>query len=275
MKTISQQEMWKTIPMGGIKLLNVETKSRASEAKWIIEMMTNVNFKSNFDIFKSLIGTQKGGICGKDIIFLEKSYFQRQLKTNSKFYKEALLAMTDYEIKKGIQSIDSWDNEHIFYNPLFRTIVGEDEKAIKPTKYLEKNKIFTFGQLLQEKAKEIQKIPHKQQLTNLLDIIQIFAFARKEDSLIKRNGGEEVKFTEITQKILYEEAIFGKSKAHHSEIKWFHKLSTSIDWEDTWKAVHNFLNKNQTKTIIWQQIHLQHYTQYSYNKWHKKVFSLQ
>ena len=152
-KTISQQEMWKTFPMGGIKLLNVEIKSQTSKAKWLIEIVTNVNFKINLDIFNYLIGSQNGGISGKDIIFLEKSYFQRQLKTNSKFYKEALLSMTDFEIKKGIQNIHSWDNEHIFYNPLFRTISGEDEKTLKPTKYLEKNKVFTFGQLLQEKAK--------------------------------------------------------------------------------------------------------------------------
>ena len=39
---------------------------------------------------------------------------------------------------------------------------------------------------------------------------------------------------------------------------------------DVWNAVHNFLNTNQTKTIIWEQIHLHYYTQYSYNKWHKK-----
>ena len=111
-------------------------------------------FKINLDIFTYLIGSQSGGISGKDIIFLEKSYFQRQLKTNSKFYKEALLSMTAFEIKKGIQDIDSWDNEHIFYNPLFRTISGEDEKTLKPTKYLEKNKVFTFGKLLQKKQKK-------------------------------------------------------------------------------------------------------------------------
>ena len=31
----------------------------------------------------------------------------------------------------------------------------------------------------------------------------------------------------------------------------------------------NFLSSNDTKTKIWQQIHLNFYTQYSYNKWHK------
>ena len=33
--------------------------------------------------------------------------------------------------------------------------------------------------------------------------------------------------------------------------------------------MHNILSTNETKTIIWQQLHLNFYTQYSYNKWHK------
>ena len=37
-----------------------------------------------------------------------------------------------------------------------------------------------------------------------------------------------------------------------------------------WNTVHNILITNETKTVIWQQIHLNFYTQYSYNKWHKK-----
>ena len=216
------------------------------------------------------MGTQKGGISGKDIIFLEKSYFQKQLKTNSNFYKEALLAMADFETKKGIQNLDMWDNEHIFYNPLFRISLGDDEKTLRPTKYCEKNKIYTFGQLLQEKAREIKKLPFQRQLTKILDGIQIYACARKEDTLIKTNGGQELNFKEITQKILYEEALFARCIVHHSEVKWVDKLNTSITWGDVWNAVHNFLNTNQTKTIIWEQIHLHYYTQYSYNKWHKK-----
>ena len=36
----------------------------------------------------------------------------------------------------------------------------------------------------------------------------MYGFARKEDTLIKTNGGQEFEFAEVTQKILYEEAIF-------------------------------------------------------------------
>ena len=36
-----------------------------------------------------------------------------------------------------------------------------------------------------------------------------------------------------------------------------------------WHSVHNPLSTEDTKTLIWEQIHLNMYTTYSYNKWHK------
>ena len=32
--------------------------------------------------------------------------------------------------------------------------------------------------------------------------------------------------------------------------------------------MHNYLSSNKTRTAIWEQLHLNFYTQYSYNKWH-------
>ena len=91
--------------------------------------------------------------------------------------------------------------------------------------------------------------------------------AKKDDILIMNN--EDVKFVNVTHKHLYETAIHQLSRFHHSEVKWFIKLNSIIRWPDVWETVHNFLSANKTKTIIWQQIHLNFYTQYSYNKWHK------
>ena len=67
--TISQEEMWKTKQYGGIKLVNLQIKSETSKAKWLVEIATNPHLKINLDIFTNLIGTQKGNISGKDIIF--------------------------------------------------------------------------------------------------------------------------------------------------------------------------------------------------------------
>ena len=73
--------------------------------------------------------------------------------------------MTNLEIRKGIQDIKKWDKEHIFYNPLFLT---EDGKTLSITKYCEKNNIYIFEQLLDEKVKESMKQPFDKVLTNML-----------------------------------------------------------------------------------------------------------
>ena len=75
----------------------------------------------------------------------------------------------------------------------------------------------------------------------------------------------------ITQKQLYEDAILRTSRDHIHQYKWATKLNTLILWEEVWDSVHKFPLSNKTKSIIWEQIHLNFYTQYSYNKWHGKT----
>ena len=184
-QTISQEEMWKTCEYGGIKLVNIKIKSGTSKAKWLVDLATNENFKLNLDIFATLLGTQKGGINGRDIFFLLKSYFQNHLKTESKFYKEALLSLAQLEIKKGIQDIHAWDHEHIFFNPIFLT---EQGKTLIITKHCEQNKVYKLDQLLEEKVKENFKSPFNKILTNMLTKIKISTSVPKEDTFVKSNG---------------------------------------------------------------------------------------
>ena len=258
--TIAQKEMWKVKYHGGIKLINIQIKSETLKAKWMIEMATNPDLKLNLDIFTALIGNQKGNICGRDLIYLQKSYIRCQLKTESIFYKEAFSAMENFETRKGIKEIQHWDREHLFYNPL----VTKENGIVWPlTKYCEKNKIYTLEQLLEEKAKERRKLPFDKVLTNMLHKILLNTSVRKEDILVTRNG-EEIKLAQITQKQLYEEALLNINRDHHSQVKWIQTLDTSIMWEEVRKTVHNFFSTNKTKTTIWQQIHLNFYTQFSY-----------
>ena len=264
--TISQEEMWKTKQNGGIKLINVQIKSETSKAKWLVEIVTNPHLKTNLDIFTKLMGTQKGNISGKDLIFKKKSYFKNQLKTESSFYKEALFSLAQFETKKGIQDIQRWDKEHIFYNPLFTQRNG---KLLTLRNYCEKNNVYILEQLFEEKVKESRKLPFDKVLTNLLSNIVLDTSVLKEDILITSNG-EEIKFTQLTQKKLYEETPTVIGGDHHSQVKWVEKLNTPIKWDDVWKTVQNMFSTNRTKDVIWKQIHLNFYTQYSYNKWHKK-----
>ena len=73
----------------------------------------------------------------------------------------------------------------------------------------------------------------------------------------------------ISQKELYEDAKL--STEHIYQIKWFDQLQIPIVCEEVWNTVHNFLLSNKTRTLIWEQLHLNFYTQYSYNKWHGKT----
>ena len=86
--TIAQREMWKTKENGGLKLINIQLKSGVAKAKWLIEMMSDEKLASNLAIFTRLIGQQKGHIEGRDLMFLQKSYFKRHLLIKSDFYKE-------------------------------------------------------------------------------------------------------------------------------------------------------------------------------------------
>ena len=95
----------------------------------------------------------------------------------------------------------------------------------------------------------------------------VLQFTQRFDVLTLING-DEVPFTAVTEKILYEEAIMQKLRAHHSQEKWGNELRLPFVWEDVWTSIHNQLSTNETIDVIWRQVHLNFYTQYSYNKWH-------
>ena len=263
--TIEQKEMWKTKAQGGIKLINVQIKSKVPKVKWLIDLITEEHLQLNLKIFKTLIGTQKGKISGKDLLFLSPSYIRKQLRTECKFYKEALLAMSGYDTLKGIKTVEDWDKEHIFYNPLF---LNKEGKTIASTKYCEDRNIHIFEHLLQEKVKESRKQPFNKTIVNICNKILLCTSVKQED-IMTLNNGKNIKFNYVTEKVLYEEALMQIQRDHHSQGKWVLQLQSPIVWEEVWKNVHNVLSYNKAKNTIWEQIHLNFYTQYSYNKWHK------
>ena len=262
--TIAQKEMWKIKSHGGCKLVNIQVKSETSKAKWLMEIATKPQFKVNLELFSLLVGAQKGAIRGRDIMFLDKTYMTRNLKIDSPFYNEALNAVAMFERRKRIFCITDWDNEHLFYNPLIRDRYGN---MLKETNYLSKKGVSKFGQLLEEKSKFVNNIPSDVKVTTLADNIVLDTNVEKYDQLFLGNGGEQKKMSTITQKELYEDAIFRISRDHSYQAKWLDKLNIMILFEEVWDSVHNPLSSNQTKTTIWEQIHLNFYTQYSYNKW--------
>ena len=263
--TVAQKEMWKTKHNGGLKLVNIQLKSETSKAKWLFEIASKENRVTNLNVFTRLMGTQRGNIKGTDLLFLHKPYFTRSLKTSSPFYKEALLAISLFTRKKGILDIDKWDTEHIFYNPLF---LNENEKPFILTKHFDEKKVYTLGQLLEENGKMRMRLPYDKVLVKLYNKIHMAITPRYDE--IELSDGSPLVFDAVTQKALYEEALMKTCFDHHSPVKWASRLGdTVIQWDLFWKNLHeNYLLSNRVKTTIWQQLHLNFYTQFSYNKWH-------
>ena len=192
------------------------------------------------------------------------------MKVEDPFYKEALQSLSMFRRRKGIARPEDWDKENIFYNPL---VLSRSGKTIKETLYFQNNNITKLGQLFDEKAKEARNVPYDKKLVNLannitLDIMNIDYNLIKEDTVFLGNT-ETVKMEAITQKDLYEDAILYRSREHSYKDKWARELEILIVWDEVWDSVHNFPMTNKTKTAIWEQIHLNFYTQYSYNKWNK------
>ena len=264
--TNTQLEMWRLKEKGGIKSVNLQIKSEISKAKWLLELASNPELKAHLHIFKSIMGTQKGNISGRDLIFLEHSYIQRILDTNNQFYKEALLAITSLDIKKGISQVSKWNNEHIFYNKLFS--LKNKNKVIHIIPYFQNAHLYTLDQFMEEKMKEVREQPYDRRAVSLYDKIVLNPYAKKKDLLVT-NDGEEINLECITHKQLYEATISNLPGFHHSQIRWANTLNKPFEWDDIWYTVHNFLNTHKMTSLIWQQIHLNFYTTYLYNKWHQ------
>ena len=123
--------------------------------------------------------------------------------------------------------------------------------------------------MLEEKVKQIRNQPHDANAIALHDNITLNPYAKGVD-LFSTVNSTDIKFTNVTHKELYKSNIYKIPGFHHSQIKWVETLNTPVVWEEVWKRVHNFLSTNEDISFIWEQIHLNFYTQYSYNKWHRK-----
>ena len=257
--------MWKTKKLGGIKLVNLQLKSEVTKAKWILDLTTNPNMTLNLKVFSDLIGQQEGNICGRNIFFLPSLFLKNQIKVKSLVYKEGFTCLSKFNFLKGVPDVSHWDNEHLFHNKLF---TDQNFKTFKVRGYCKKINVWTFKQLLDEKSKENRKLKYDKALVRFFNSIVLNPNVRENDIMIMTNG-EEINLSEVTQKLMYEELLFSEGTDHHSQAKWVQKLNTAIEWDKVWSAIHNFLPTNHTKTTVWQQLHINFYTQYSYNKWHK------
>ena len=186
------------------------------------------------------------------------------LKINSSFYKEAIVAMTSLEPKKQI--LDRYE-EHVFYN---RTFLQDNERVIAPTEGCIREEIFKYGQFILEQGAMNRGEKYVRSAITILDKIKHKDFANRSEFQLPVPQGY-ISFGVVTQKIIYEQLLKKNIyRDHHSTIKWQEKLNLPLEWDKIWKNVHNHLARDDTKSTIWAQIHLNDYTTASYNKWFNK-----
>ena len=263
--TVKQEELQKLRLDGGLKLIDIKCKADTYKIRWLLELSSDENLATHLNLLTTLLGKQKGGLDGTDFLFATRHYIDKILNTNSCFYKTAFQAIRRLQPKKKI--IDP-KNEKVFYNPTFKSM---NQLVIKPNKTCEDKKTFTYGSIMEEYEKEQNKQPHNKHVSNIYrKIIHKDLENRDHNEILNPRTNEYVPFEKTTHKSIYEYLIFLHYKDHHCKDKWETYLgNTNINWDNVWKSLSNPISTEDTKTIIWEQIHLNSYTTYSYNKWHK------
>ena len=251
---------------GGIKLIDIQTKIDTSRAMWLMELVHDPNLKTHLAIMTSLLGVQKGGLVGIDLIFTDKNYCNKILKTpNSKFYEEGLKATAKLTLSKRI---DNLNGEKIFYNPIFR---DTNLKTLSITRRCERQQIFTYGEVTQEYLKQCMGEPHLNYVANIFPkIVHYDITGKAENTIFLWELRAKVSFGVVTHKNVYEELLRKNYVEHNSIAKWEQKFAYNFEWDKIWHSLNNPVTTEHTKTTIWEQIHLNDYCTYSYNKWHNK-----
>ena len=262
--TVSQAEMKKLRLHGGAKLIDIQTKTDTYKVKWLMELVTDGDLSFHSKLVASLLGKQRGGLVGTELFFTTHNYAKNILKTDSKYYKSALEAFTKLNPRKRIDDINS---EKVFYNPTFRSALG---KPLTINKTCEKFGAYTYGDILSEHLKCQSGEPHRKYVAFIYDKIKFKDVdGRDDDQIFDFVAQKYVPFLGAPHGFVYQQLIMLTYKDHPHVNKWNACFpGRTIDWGGVWEAVNGPVSLECTKTIIWEQIHLNEYTTYSYNKWH-------
>ena len=262
--TISQDEMKKLRLDGGAKLIDIDVKSEAYRICWLIELLNKEHLKVHLGIITALIGVQKGGLEGSDLFFTTHDFATKILTTPSAYYTNAIRAITKFHLRK---KIDDVREEKLFYNPTFQ---NASNNPLRINATCERNAIFTYGQVLTEYENQQNKLPHRKCIARVyLQIKHQDTEDRNESTFYDTVEDKHIYLRLITHKFIYDRLIKLTYNEHHHRKKWHDHFGCEVNWDNVWAAVHNPVSTEETKTIVWEQIHLNNYTTYSYNKWHK------
>ena len=212
-----------------------------------MKMITKDTLKIHLGVFETLIGIQPGHLNAQDLIFAENDYIKK-CKIESPFYNEALQGISKLNTWKYIPDID---REHLYYNPVFTTTVGDEihDKTITPffgNTVL--SAIRTYGDLLKAEIETTQS-RHLAAIRRKKASIHNIRQNVQDHQIVGLNDGKEHYFKTITQKIIYSELLHAQSRDHPYQSKWLIEKTElgSIDWDKIWASIHNsfLLEKNK------------------------------
>ena len=118
--SVSQRELIKLRLDGGIKLIDVATKASVSKCMWLIQLITNPAMAMNLTLATELLGEQNGHKRGIDIFFCPSTYASRNLRNIAPFYKEAIIAFSQFDLQRHV-TITDVPLQNYFYNRFFWT----------------------------------------------------------------------------------------------------------------------------------------------------------
>ena len=160
-------------------------------------------------------------------------------------------------------------DEKLFFNPTFQ---NASNNPLRINTTCERNAIFTYGQVLTEYENQQNKQPHRKCIARTFSQIKYQDTEdRNEHTFYDTVEDKHIGLNLITHKLVYDRLIKPTYKEHHHREKWEKHFGCEINWDNVWNAVHNPVSTEATKTLVWEQIHLNNYTTYSYNKWHKNT----
>ena len=164
--------------------------------------------------------------------------------------------------------IDDLSDENVFYNPIF---TDAHNKPLAVTKRCERQNFFKYRQFADEYSKMALQLPYIPYVSKTFErIAHMYISGKGQHTIFLTSHQACISFGAVTFKNIYEEILQRNYVEHHSIEKWETKFSYNIEWDKVWATINNPVTTEAVKTTIWEQIHLNDYCTYSYNKWHKK-----
>ena len=139
---------------------------------------------------------------------------------------------------------------------------------LEPDKIYYRFHMSTYQHFLQEQDNKDTLQPYLHRALTVLDSITHISVNQREHGLTTSQEGY-LPLRNATERLLYAELLRHHYFDHHSTNRWLTYFNTHLDWTAIWVSCHNPLSLATTVTVIWEQLHLNFYTTYMYNKWHQ------